>query len=45
VIVVELPTGTVAPMFTDIEGSTRMLRSRGGDDATAWSDRRTGASV
>jgi predicted ATPase/class 3 adenylate cyclase/Tfp pilus assembly protein PilF len=29
VIVVELPTGTVTLVFTDIEGSTRMLRSLG----------------
>ena len=28
-IVVELPTGTVTLLFTDIEGSTRMLRSLG----------------
>jgi class 3 adenylate cyclase len=26
VIMVELPTGTVTLLFTDIEGSTRMLR-------------------
>jgi class 3 adenylate cyclase len=32
VIVVELPTGTVTLLFTDIEGSTRMLRSLGDDD-------------
>jgi class 3 adenylate cyclase len=31
VIVVELPTGTVTLLFTDIEGSTRMLRSLGDD--------------
>jgi predicted ATPase/class 3 adenylate cyclase len=29
VIVVELPTGTVTLLFTDIEGSTRMLRALG----------------
>jgi class 3 adenylate cyclase len=29
VIEVELPTGTVTLLFTDIEGSTRMLRSLG----------------
>ena len=26
-MVVELPTGTVTLLFTDIEGSTRLLRS------------------
>jgi class 3 adenylate cyclase len=31
VIEVELPTGTVTLVFTDIEGSTRMLRSLGDD--------------
>jgi class 3 adenylate cyclase len=31
VIVVELPTGTVTLVLTDIEGSTRMLRSLGDD--------------
>jgi class 3 adenylate cyclase len=31
VIEVELPTGTVTLLFTDIEGSTRMLRSLGDD--------------
>lgn len=31
VIVVELPTGTVTLVFTDIEGSTRLLRSLGDD--------------
>jgi hypothetical protein len=31
VIVVELPTGTVTLLFTDIEGSTRMLRLLGDD--------------
>ncbi|HYN18133.1 MAG TPA: adenylate/guanylate cyclase domain-containing protein, partial [Actinomycetes bacterium] len=30
-IVVELPTGTVTLVFTDIEGSTRLLRSLGDD--------------
>ncbi len=30
-IAVELPTGTVTLMFTDIEGSTRLLRSLGDD--------------
>jgi class 3 adenylate cyclase len=29
VIVVELPAGTVTLVFTDIEGSTRLLRSLG----------------
>jgi class 3 adenylate cyclase len=29
VVEVELPTGTVTLLFTDIEGSTRMLRSLG----------------
>jgi hypothetical protein len=32
VIVVGLPTGTVTLLFTDIEGSTRMLPSPGEDD-------------
>jgi class 3 adenylate cyclase len=31
VVEVELPTGTVTLLFTDIEGSTRMLRSLGDD--------------
>jgi class 3 adenylate cyclase len=31
VIEVELPTGTVTLLFTDIEGSTRLLRSLGDD--------------
>jgi excinuclease UvrABC ATPase subunit len=30
-MVVELPTGTVTLLFTDIEGSTRLLRSLGDD--------------
>jgi predicted ATPase/class 3 adenylate cyclase len=34
VIVVELPTGTVTLLFTDIEGSTRLLRSLGDDYGT-----------
>jgi class 3 adenylate cyclase len=34
VIEVELPTGTVTLLFTDIEGSTRLLRSLGDDDGT-----------
>ena len=33
-IVVELPTGTVTLLFTDIEGSTRLLRSLGDDYGT-----------
>jgi class 3 adenylate cyclase len=32
-MVVELPTGTVTLLFTDIEGSTRLLRSA---TTTAW---------
>jgi tetratricopeptide (TPR) repeat protein len=35
VIEVELPTGTVTLLFTDIEGSTRMLRSLGDDHGAA----------
>jgi class 3 adenylate cyclase len=31
VVQVELPTGTVTLLFTDIEGSTRLLRSLGDD--------------
>jgi class 3 adenylate cyclase len=31
VVEVELPTGTVTLLFTDIEGSTRLLRSLGDD--------------
>jgi class 3 adenylate cyclase len=34
VIEVELSTGTVTLLFTDIEGSTRLLRSLGDDHGT-----------
>jgi class 3 adenylate cyclase len=34
VIEVELPTGTVTLLFTDIEASTRLLRSLGDDYGT-----------
>jgi class 3 adenylate cyclase len=34
VVAVELPTGTVTLVFTDIEGSTRLLRSLGDDYGT-----------
>jgi class 3 adenylate cyclase len=36
----ELPTGTVTFMFTDIEGSTRLLQRLGGDYDTALEDHR-----
>ena len=37
---VELPTGTVTFLFTDIEGSTRLLHELGDDYATVLAEHR-----
>ena len=41
----ELPTGTVTFLFTDIEGSTRLLRERGGRLLRYRSRTRSGPSA
>jgi class 3 adenylate cyclase len=45
VIVGELPTGTVTLVFTDIEGSTRMLRALGDHQRSQLSRRLEPASA